>query len=137
MDLSHLNTKQASNQGAWLQLRNPVDNSPLFLDSENQKPMRIQLLGTDSDVYRKHSRANTDKRLANAVGIGSKLKITTALLEAEALELLAAITVQVENLTDEGATVTVDSVKQLYQKYPWIREQAEAFIEDRANFLGN
>lgn len=132
MDLSTLNTVTAANAGAVLELAHPTTGTPLR--NEAGEALTITLLGVDSDAYRKAQRAAQNKRLAKRGGI----KLTAEELEAESIETLAACTVAWANIEFEGRALECNRANavKLYTALPWVREQVDAFMGDRANFLG-
>lgn len=127
MDLKRLDTVSASNEGAELAIYAP--------DGE-KTDIVIRLAGVDSDVYRKASRKQRDKRLQNLQKRG-KQKLTSAELDEEGIALLAACTLGWENLEENGQPLecTRENAERLYHDYPDVRQQVDAFIGDRANFL--
>lgn len=133
MDLASFDTSAAAEQGATLHLRHPTTDAPLH--TEDGKPVTITLLGRDSKAWQAHQRAATDRTLGRA---GRRAKALTAeQIEADAITGLAALTTGWENVTFKGAPLafTKANAETLYRTLPWVREQADAFVEDRANFL--
>ena len=132
-DLSKLNTAAKSNEGAWMPLRDPGTFQVLLDDAE--APVQIQLAGVDSDIYRKAQRRITNMRLSSKRGMSPKL--TAEEMEAEALDILARCTMAWTGIVENGKSVPCDydNARKLYATYPWIREQVDAFVNDRANFL--
>lgn len=135
MDLSQLESINAAEEGAELELRSPVDGSPLFND-ETGEPWTIRVLGMDSSRYQdvRHKLANRRLQKRGRGGI----KMTAQEIEAGDLELICEITLGWSGITlnKEPFEFTKPNVRQLYTNWPWIREQVEEFIADRANFLG-
>ena len=133
MDLSNFDTKAGATRGAWLHLVAP-NGQLLYADEADEngkyhKPMRIQLLGTDSDEFQAGA-----KRLA-----GGKQKPTAGNDEEKMYTLLAAVTKGWENIILNGAELeyTKENVKGLYRDYPFIFDQVFEFIQDRTAFLEN
>lgn len=138
MDLKKLDTVAAADKGFEIQLFNPGDMSNLGIF--------ITVLGRDSADYRKISSQHSRKRVqkmtkGNQFRMGS---LTTEELESDTIELLAGVT---KAWRDEGEKldnqVLIDGVKydcdlanavMLYTRYPWIREQVDVAVMDRANF---
>lgn len=127
-DLSSLDSAKAAEKGFELVLRNPKTDAEL--------PGRIKLLGADSEVYRERARDFARARAARLNKL-RKLSITPEELEAEGIELLVAVTVGWSGITRDGEefVYSPDNARELYRKYPWIREQVDAAVGDRANFL--
>jgi len=130
-DLATLDTAYAPDEGFTLELRGP-DDAPLFNDDGT--PMTLTLLGSDSDVAVKIRNANQNRRLAQ----GARMKLTAESLEADAAGYLAKLTIG-WNITmgGEKPPFSHDAAAALYRnpKLAFIREQADAAIADRANFM--
>lgn len=122
MDLNDLDVRKAADEGADLQLEHPVTGEPL--------DVTIRLLGSDSAAYR-----NAVKRIAERRR-GQKRQ-TLDEMEQQAAELMASITVGWANLERDGKPVDFshDAAQQVYIDFPWIREQVDQFVTDRANFF--
>ena len=118
MDISSLNTKQACNKGAKLTLKHPVTGDDL--DS-------IVVAGMESDAFRKAKHEMAQRRIDN------QGKISIQQVEEDAIKLLASCVISWGDLTISGMTPT-DSFAVL-SEYSWIREQVDAFVSNRANFL--
>lgn len=132
-DLSKLNTTAKSNDGAWLPLRDP-GTFQVLLDDLGE-PVQIQLAGVDSDAYRKAQRRVTNMRLNSRRGMAPKL--TAEEMEAEALDILARCTMAWTGIVENGKVLecNYENARKLYSTYPWIKDQVDAFVNDRANFL--
>lgn len=128
MDLSELNTVESSNEGAVLEPIHPATGEKIGIS--------ITLAGADSERYTKAQRKNTDKRLKN-MQKQQRNKMTSAEIEEENLELLAECTLSWENVIYQGDPLdcTKANAKMLYQALPWLKEQIDEFIGDRANFI--
>jgi hypothetical protein len=129
MDLSTLDTTAVSETGAKMEVTHPVSGALLAGTS-------IVLAGQDSDRYRAMDRKISNKRLAQS-GNGQRLKLTAESLEADNLNKLVACTISWEGIAFGGSPkeCTPENVREAYTRLPWLREQAETFIGDRANFL--
>lgn len=115
-------------------LVHPVTRQPIR-DAEGKEAW-IDLHSSDSAIARKHQRAVQNRRL-NMRGRG---KIGAEELEAEAVDLLAALTIGWRLLALDGAPLDVpfspEAARDLYTapSLAWVREQADEFAADRANF---
>lgn len=118
-----IDTKSAANEGAKMEVR---DAAGVLLTKADGSPITITLLGRDSDTFVKQENANTNRRLAQ----GSRLKLTAEALKSEAISLLARCTVA----WDFDEDCTYENARELYTRFPAIKEQADEFISDRANF---
>ena len=128
MDLSNFDLGTKADAGAWLTLRHPSTGEDL--------PIRIRLVGKDSQIWRQGERSFSDRRLEQAQKAG-KLKITTLQIEERGLRLLAAATLEWEGIELDRAPVpcTMEQALRVYERFNWIAEQADEFVADRANFL--
>lgn len=135
-DLASVDTKTLSEQGVPLSIRR-VDGS-LLLDRDG-KEVQITLLGPDSSKYRSLTRENVRKRLERRA-LGAKDLTVEEIdeVEADSMEILAVCTtgwVGVNTPQGEPIPCTVENALKLYQNYPVIREQVDAFVGNRANFI--
>lgn len=128
MDLATLDTKAAAERGADLHLAHPVTFEPLFTD--DGKPLTIRLLGNDSREFR----AGMSELAESRVG---KKRTSLAAAEANGIDLLARVTVGWSNIIYNGEPLkfSLENAKMLYRERPWIKEQVDEFVADRANFL--
>lgn len=135
MDLSTLDTTAVSDAGAEMEVQHPVTGAVLTDEAGNA--VRVHLAGQDSDRYRKADRRITNKRLATQAS-GRRVQLTSESLEADQLERLVACTISWSGvgLGDQPSLpCTPETARQVYKALPWLREQAELFTSDRANFL--
>jgi hypothetical protein len=130
-DLANLTSDYNPEAGMPLELRGP-DDAQLFNDDGT--PMTLTLLGADSDVAVRARNANQNRRLQQ----GPRMKLTAEGLEADGASYLAKLTVG-WNITLGGQKppFSYEAAVKLYAnpKLAFVREQADAFIADRANFL--
>lgn len=141
-DLSKLETRESSNEGAWLHITSPVDGELIYADADHEdpKPCRIKLAGADSDVHKRVSNRLGSARAVNTVGKDGRLKISLDKISQDNLELACECTLDTENLEWEGVAINASNKKQIqlmYESAPWLLEQVREFIETRSNFLGN
>lgn len=137
MDLKELDTVTAANAGLEISLRHPATQEPIG--------MHITVMGRDSDAFREMQAQQNRGRLDRAVRAGSLKKgMLREQVDRDAIRLLAACTRSWRQDGVEGGTLTVDGVEvectaaaaeDLYTKYPWVREQVDEAVMDRANFL--
>jgi len=129
-DISSLSIDSSNDEGAPMTLVHPVTGDDLLNDDE--KPMKIYLVGSDSPEFRVvQSRIDAKYRSRKPPSFGQK--------QSHAIELLVACTKRFENLQVEGEIVsfTDDTAKILYKTFPWIKDQVDEFVGERANHLGN
>lgn len=130
MDLSQLNLAELAEQGAWLTVTHP--------QTDEDTDLRIRLAGADSRTWQEAERSHTNKRLQQFQRRGN-LTMTAEDIEQRGIALLAAATIDWENVVEDGHRIAcnVANARQLYRKYTWIREQVDKFVGDRANFSDN
>jgi len=133
-DLSALDTTSAADQGATMHVAHPVTG--VALSQEDGSPVSLILAGEDSERFRKQDRTARSRRLARQQQ-GRAMKLSADELDSDALEMLVAVTVGWSGLALDGADLpySPDNARKLYTRLPWLREQAQAFVLDRANFL--
>lgn len=85
----------------------------------------------------KISQKISDRRLQKRFSKG-KAKFNSAEMLEDGLELLVACTKGWKHIKISGVVLpfSEENSRMLYTKYPWIREQVDTFVNDRANFLG-
>lgn len=131
MDLSNFDTKSIANEGKWLHIMSPA-GEPLYADDfDQEKPMRIKLLGADSDAFQRHAKRMGQSNASKALASKSA--------ESAVYAMLVACTRQIENIILNGDDLefTPENVRMLYEDYPWITDQVFEFIRDRAQYLGD
>jgi hypothetical protein len=131
MDLAKLDTTTAAEAGADLHLLHPVTGDPL-VDDVTGDDVVLTLAGMDSPRYRDHVRKITNKRMAQR-----RQKLSAEDVEADGLDLIVAMTLGWRNIELDGKPLacTPANARILYERAPWAREQADAFIGDRAHFF--
>ena len=130
-DLSSLDTVAGSEEGAWMEVCHPVTGEPL-----DGGTVRIKLAGPDSKVYRHALNSGINRRL---VKNANKMQQTVEMSEADAIQVLAKATMDWKNLHLDGEDVkfSKEAALDIYRTIPWIKEQVDEFLNERANFLGN
>lgn len=132
-DLATLDTTDAAEKGERMEVMHPTSGAPLMNGST---AIALILAGQDSDRYRVADRKISNKRLATSRN-GQRITLTSEGIEADNLQRLVACTISWQGVAWDGAEkeCTPENVRAAYDRWPWMREQAEAFIGDRANFL--
>lgn len=135
LDLSSFDTIKSADEGAWLNLRNPT-NLGVELKSDG-RPITLHLLGRDSEVFRKASRAMSNRRLKATARAGRNAAISAEEMEAEGKKLVIACTIGWNNVVVDGSELafTAENVEAFYERFPAFFEQADEFIGARENFL--
>ena len=132
IDLSTIDTVKGSNEGFNVQIYHPGTNEDLDIT--------ITVLGKDSDAFQRISRAQNKKRMAKMQKGGFRnTTVPIEEIEQDGINLLAACTTGWTSIVIEGKEIefSTDNAIQLYQQYPWIKEQVDIAIGDRANFISS
>ncbi len=117
----------------------PITRQPLrcVVEGEDKgKEAYIDLYSGDSEQARRHQRAIARRRMA----MRGRGKIMPEEVEAEAVQFLCAMTAGWYLLDLEGQPLGIDfSVEDARELYglpetAWLRDQADEYIGDRANF---
>lgn len=115
-------------------LLHPTTRAPLR--DKDGKDAWIDVYSNDSSIARRHN-FNTARRRMNATGRNQRIRFSPEELEAEGIDLLAALTTDWHLVTLDGEPMgvkyTLDEARDLY-KTTWVREQVDDFVTDRANF---
>ena len=116
--------------GAVMEVKDPVSDEPLINDAG--VPLTITLRGKDAPEVRKAAREYASQKL-NKLAKAKKLEIR----EEDGIAELVAATVTWTGFTADGQEIpcTPQNARQLYTSELWIREQADAFMENREVFL--
>jgi len=137
IDLASMDTVKGSNEGFDVKIYHPGTLVDLGIV--------INVLGKDSDEFQKVSRSQSKKRMAKMTKGGFRAQSMTPPpeeIEADGLDLLAkctkswkqgdknAITLDGKELEfSYGAAVVI------YTRFPWMKEQVDIAVGDRANFI--
>ncbi|SNS00360.1 hypothetical protein SAMN04488503_2290 [Humidesulfovibrio mexicanus] len=125
LDLSALDTKTMADQGVEMEI--------LTVDSGKPTGVFLTLAGYDSDIYRNQERATLNRRLAKKV----RKTPTAEDFDDDSMVTLVRCTLGWRNVEVGGKPLefTPANVRMVYEQYPEIKRQANAFILDGANFL--
>lgn len=123
IDLAALDTVARCDQGAELELTHPGTGKPLGIF--------ITLAGVDSRIWRKATAELAEKRLAR------RGRISGADVAREGIEILAQCTLDWRGVVVDGEELPCirDTARALYERFPWIFEQADRFASERGSFL--
>lgn len=127
-DFASRDSAATCERGAEMEVLDPVRDEPTGVF--------ITLAGADSAIHRRAS-AQIAKRRAKG---GFRMKgFDPDKYLAESIEVLAACTLDWKNVKLDGAALPCsrDNAIMLYTRFPWLREQADAFISERANYLSD
>lgn len=140
MSLLALNTASAANAGRVMPVLHPEDRTPL---KNGDATMTLTLLGRDSDAF---IRAENTARNRSVEQLSENVKFSAAAVDLEAAKTLAACTTGwtgipkgwLDGSDDETpAKFSEEAALALYTSpgLKWVRDQADRFIGNRANFL--
>lgn len=133
MDLA-LKVNEKASAGAALQLRDPFTKLPM---GEEGKPCRLFVAGLDSKQYKAWELAKARRNQEDAIRDRTGFRISVEQQRADALDALVAITLGWEHCSYEGESeFSPQLVRRMYECEDWVREQVDAFVTDRANFVG-
>lgn len=92
----------------------------------------IRVAGPDSDRLRKARAAVVNERLSR-----KRVKLSAAEIEAEGLSLLAAAVISWTGVVIDGKEIecTKSNAEAVLKRFPFIREQLDAVVGDRAGFM--
>jgi hypothetical protein len=132
IDLSSIDTVKGSNEGFDVRIYHPGTNEDMDIT--------IRVLGKDSDEFQKVSRAQSKKRMAKMTKGGFRnpnTAVPVEEVEQDGIQLLAACTKGWSGVIVEGKEVpfSTDNAVMIYERFPWIKEQIDTAIGDRANFI--
>lgn len=139
MDIAKLDTVAQANHGFEASLHHPGTLADLGIF--------ITVLGRDSTEFRRVSAEQNRKRVSKIQKAGGmqRVALTVEELEQDSLDLLSACTKSWRQVVKEKekATLTLNgqelecstaNARKLYADYPWIKEQVDMAVTDRANF---
>jgi hypothetical protein len=130
VDLANLDTVKGANEGFDVNIYNPATNEDLGIT--------IKVLGKDSDEFQKVSRVQSKKRMAKLTKGGFRsTQVPLEEIEQDGLELLAVCTKSWSGVVVDGKSpeCNKENAISLYERFPWIKEQVDTAIGDRANFI--
>jgi len=127
MDLSKFDL--AADQGETLELRAP--NGDVMFQSDGKTPVTLKLLSADSAtmVAARNLSLNMAAKRAG--------RNTAEAVQADNIRLFAKATVSWSGvgLGEDDTPFSFDNAVKLYTQFPFIREQVDAFITERSNFM--
>jgi len=131
IDLAAIDTVKGSNDGFNVSIYHPGTNEDLDIS--------ISVLGKDSDLFQKISRSQNKKRMAKMTkgGFRNTSPVPIEEIEQDGIELLAACTTGWTGVIIDGKEIpfSADNAAMLYKRFPWIKEQVDVAVGDRANFI--
>ena len=133
VDLAAIDTVKGSNEGFDVQIYHPGTNEDLEIS--------ISVLGKDSNAFQKVSRAQNKKRMTKMQKGGFRNVATVPIeeIEQDGIDLLAACTTGWTGIMIDGKEIAFskDNAVMIYERFPWVKEQVDTAIGDRANFINS
>ena len=132
MDLLDYDLAAKAEKGAELELLHPVHYVPfdqIEIKGEKQKPVKLTILGEDSNQF-----IEATRELGRMSKAGNELDP----LEGN-LFIYSRLITGWENIEENGEPLPFSQEKAFYvlKKYNWIAAQVKAFAEKRSNFFLN
>ncbi len=129
MDIFSLKTNKAD-VGVACRIKHPATEEVI-------EGVTLTLLGMDSAKNRAIQRKKQQAALDRLSKGKKAMRLVAEDLDEDAIGDLADITTAWTGVTKDGNPVefTRDNVVMVYTELPWMREQAQDFVNDRANFL--
>jgi hypothetical protein len=135
LDLTQFDTVSLSESGVSMELRHPGTGE--VLKQPSGETVSITLAGPDSERCRAQAHLAGKKR-AEIFTSGRKT-LSNEELDREEVEMLAAMTIgwQGVSLSADGADLpcTKENAAEVYRRFPAFRQQAQRFVDARANFM--
>lgn len=139
--LASMDKEGQANRGAWLHFTDPTTGEPAYLDKAKKKPVRVKLLGMNSNEFRlaQIEAANKAKKGGDKESELFTIEDLQKTKE-DAAKLYARMTSDWQNMpafdgSDSTEEFSKDAAFTLYLNYSDARLQASAFISDDANFM--
>lgn len=134
IDLSDFDTKRAEN-GERMVVNYPGSVPPMPLAAEDEEPIVLILRGIDSGAYRSVRRELVKRR--QEASQRNKGVLPLEIMETESLDTVLACLIGWEGIVLDGTPVEFSSTnaRRVLVRLPWLVEQAEGFVHERANFI--
>jgi hypothetical protein len=142
------NIRKSASEGAEFYLRDPITHKviDMTIDADEvadySKTPTFHMQGMDSPAYRRavahRSAMRQNRRKQKDVPTGAViLEIADTMYDDECRNLSAIVDAWSNVENDDGPVeFSREAAYKMFFDFPWIKEQAEAFVADRANFLG-
>lgn len=123
-------------QGSKYEVKDP-GGDPLYQDEAGKIPVTITLAGTESALWRKAEDVVYNRRLKSSNPRQNFAAKTAEEQRQDAAYLLASVTLAWDGIVFKGEKLecTRDNAKMIYLALPFLREQVDAFLGDKRNFI--
>jgi len=111
---------------------NDITELIIQLPDGTETDIKMGVLSADSDEYKKHSHKVRNKNLESR-----NRNLTAERVEEQTLEIVSRSVKWWENVDDNGTPVecNFNNVKDLFIRFPWMKEQVDVAAGRRVNFL--
>lgn len=135
LDLAQLDTAARAEAGVEMTVRHPVSGEAL--SAGDGSAVKLRLAGLDSERFERASAVLAAARLAEERRAPQPDAGADGLTRTERARLLALVTVDWRGVALDGEALacTAENAERLYLRLPWLLDQADRFVADRANFL--
>jgi hypothetical protein len=131
-DLLNLDPASAAEEGSQMEVRHPSTGQVLRFD--DGRPFTITLMGSDSRAVIELATKQQDRRIE--AQMRTRKAIPMSVIERDNIELLVVATKGWDLiLGGQVPPSKPEEYRKTYIKFRWLREQVQAFCDDRGNFL--
>ena len=132
-DVAKFDSVSAAENGAWMDLIHPTEGPVVVKDGEKTSPVSIKFMGRDSAAFRRVNMNLARKRVKKAAND----RLDADIDNQDTITAISSVAMDWRGFTKDGAPLkfSPEELTALLRKAPWITEQADNFIGDRANFM--
>lgn len=114
-----------------------LEGNAIQSEREVQADVQIDVVSKDSSEYQKVFKKQVTGTIERVQASGGKARVTGDSVQDDKIELLVAVTKGWRGFEMHGKEFLFNpkNARYLYEKFPFIREQIDAFVGDRGNFL--
>jgi len=138
IDLNSLDTSTQEEQGAVMEILNPLTGE--VLKGDDDEPQTITLLGENSRKVQLWHDRNARENLTEQVAehTGQKVAKARMTLRERNIEKVVAATSDCHLYLDgQWQECTPENMRTIYRRLPFLYFQATAFMADMSKYLGN
>lgn len=144
-DLKDIDLQADSERGAWLHVKDPRNQSPVYADGDESKPVRLHLRGphaqavqdATTEVQKAREKREADRTTFDKNGrVAEKGESTKEELEADDAKIYAAATIGWENMAYDGSEeLDSELAERMYSERAWLGRQVYFFLLEHENFM--
>lgn len=144
MDFSKFDTKTASDRGRFLHLTSPETGEKLYdetlTDPETGSKVGLWIYGPTSERYKAQDKKMRDAKMERLrIKRGGRIKGLSG-GEDDDRRLYASLVFKTVGISwgtlDGVQEVDVEAVEKLFDRFPFIEDQAKDFVDEDANWMG-